>query len=399
MEGERQKYIKIWTIHSILYSFSTTISVTYYQAYAVKVLGFDVGALGNVTFLNLGAISIGNALGALIVYRLRSRRVLLWKIFTTLNLLFWALTGFSDSLNPYAIYLFIFLAQFGGAIGGLAYSDTISDLIPKSISVSVFSKVNTYTLSAAVLSLAISTAFSLNPRIGIIRLYRVLYGLALASAVLSASVLWLMKDIVKRENTMISFREFYGDVQRLLSEPPIRSYITFLSMFTFFVNIPGALWNYYIIKVFGGDETWISLNTISSTLANAIGNYIFGKLAGRVPRKKIIVFSIALISMVPIIFLFSNTMLRQIAMNAYSGFSWSAFNLLTGIYNLYLAGEKRIYMISLIGVTTNVLAAVATRIGAFVASINLLSMQLTFVVSAIGRLIMLFYARKRLVEL
>ena len=61
------RYYRIWLFHSILYSFSTTISMTYYQAYAIKVLGFDVDSVGNITFLNLAMTSLGNVMGPLLV--------------------------------------------------------------------------------------------------------------------------------------------------------------------------------------------------------------------------------------------------------------------------------------------------------------------------------------------
>jgi MFS family permease len=173
----------------------------------------------------------------------------------------------------------------------------------------------------------------------------------------------------------------------------------FVSLFTFFVNIPGALWNYYIIKVFGGTEMWISLNTISSSLANAIGNYVFGRASSKASYKRILACSTIPISLVPLLFLFSNSLEKQVLLNIFSGLSWSAYNLITGVYNLYLAGEDRVYMISLLGILTNIFAAISTRLGAAIASMNMLAMQLMFLVSFIGRLTMYIIARKLIAEI
>jgi len=397
VNSEWNKCYKIWVIHSILYSFSTSISMTYYQAYAIKILGFGVNEIGNITFLNLAAISLGNAIGVMLLNRVRSKRVLLWKAFTTLNLIFWALTGFSDIVMPRAIYTFVFVAQFGGAIGGLAYSDTIADTIPKSKAIEIFGKVNAYVLSSSVTGLSVATVIFLF--LDVRESYRIIYLMSLATAIASAGVLYLITDLVKRENIKVSLQQFYKKISEVIGDNAVKHYVIFVTLFTFFVNVPGALWNYYIIKIFRGTEMWISLNTISSTLANAIGNYIFGKASNRISHKNTLAYSTIPISLVPLLFLFSNSFEKQVMLNIFSGFGWSAYNLMTGIYNLYLAGEDRVYMISLLGITTNILAAIATRLGAAIASINMLLMQLTFLVSFIGRLAMYILARRYVIEI
>ncbi|MEM4914152.1 MAG: hypothetical protein QXX12_06340, partial [Nanopusillaceae archaeon] len=155
-------------------------------------------------------------------------------------------------------------------------------------------------------------------------------------------------------------------------------------------------WNYYIIKVFNGTELWISVNNIMNLVAGTLGNYLLSKVSHRLNPKKTIVYSIIPISFVPTIFLFSSTLSAQAVMNLYSGLSWTGFNLIVNIYNLYLAGEKRVYMIALLGVLNNLAASIASRLGSAIASINLLAMQMVFVMSTIGRLSMYFYARKNL---
>lgn len=397
MKNEWIKYYKIWVIHSILYSFSTTISVTYYQPYAIKILGFDANSLGNITLLNLLMVSLGNFLGSYIVNKFRTKRVVIWKVFTSANLLFWALTGFSDFINTNFIYLFVSFAQFAGATGGLAYVDTIGDMIPVQEAVKIFGRVNFLTLASSVLALSISLIiFNFSE---IFHAYRTIYLTALVTAIASALVLCLMKDLNMRENKDLTIAMLFKEFERQFSNNAIKGYIIFMSLFTFFVNLPNAIWNFYIIKVFKGNEYWVSLNTISSTLANALGNYILGRISHRISRKKVMTLSIIPISLVPALFLVSSTMEKQIALNVFSGFSWSGFNLITGIYNIYLGGEHRILMVSLLGILTNIFAGIASKIGASVASISLVSMNIVFILSFLGRLAMYFYARKNIVEL
>ncbi|MEL9940023.1 MAG: MFS transporter [Ignisphaera sp.] len=397
MDREWIKYYRIWVVHSIFYSFSTTISITYYQPYAIKVLGFDTNSLGNITLFNLLMVSLGNVLGSYIVNKFRARRVTVWKIFTSMNLLFWALTGFSDTVNENFIYLFISFAQLAGAVGNLAYVDTIGDMIPVQEAVKTFGKVNFYTLASSVLALSISLAiFNFYD---IHHAYRIAYAIALITAIVSATFLFLMKDLSRKENKNLSISILFREFKELLNSDAIKGYIVFMTIFTFFVNLPNAIWNFYIIKVFNGNENWISLNTISSTLANALGNYILGRVSHKISRKKVITFSTIPISLVPAFFLVSSTMDKQIALNIFSGFSWSAFNLVTGVYNIYLGRERRIFMVSLLGILTNISAGIASKVGASVASISLMMMNLVFILSFIGRLVMYFYAKKNIVEL
>ncbi|MEM4794846.1 MAG: MFS transporter [Ignisphaera sp.] len=389
------KYYWIWVIHSIFYSFAFTFSTAFYQAYAIRVLGYSVDELGNITFLNLAAISLGSFVSPILVNRYRHRRVVLWKVFTSLNIISWSLSGFSDIVSRYMLFFYIALAQFTGAIGGMAYSDLIADMIPKEKSIKIFSKVNTYTTLSSLVSLSISVSIFVGLGSSIVS-YRICYSITIVSAIISAAFLWKMKDLVQKKNEMTSIKYVIKVYRDIVRKDVARGYIVFISLFTFFANMPAALWNYYIIKVFNGTELWISVNNIMNLVAGTLGNYLLSKVSHRLNPKKTIVYSIIPISFVPTIFLFSSTLSAQAVMNLYSGLSWTGFNLIVNIYNLYLAGEKRVYMIALLGVLNNLAASIASRLGSAIASINLLAMQMVFVMSTIGRLSMYFYARKNL---
>lgn len=392
-----QKYIRIWILHSIFYSFSFTLTTTIYQAYAIRVLRFDVNELGNAVFITLAAVALGNFFAVPLVQRFRSRRVLLWKIFASINIVSWALTGFSDMLQRYTLIFFLAVAQLAGAIGGLAYSDTIADLIPREFSIKIFSKVSVYTVTASLISLVIS--FITFSRLGFVLLsYRICYILSFVTAVISSGMLWLMKDLVKKDNIGLSISSIISRYKNIVLDGKCKYYIASLTIFTFFINIPAALWNYYIIKIFNGNELWISVNTISSTLASAIGNYILSNLSHKLNPKKTVVYSSIFISFVPLLFLVSPTLETQALLNLFSGFSWAGFNLMINIYNLYLAGENRIYLVATLGILTNIGASIASRIGSAVSTISLTAMQSIFIASGLGRLAVFFYMRKKLPE-
>ncbi|MCS7111458.1 MAG: permease [Ignisphaera sp.] len=391
------RYYRIWVNHSIFYSFSSNISMVFHQAYAIRILGYSVDELGTLTFINLAFFALGNLVSPALLYRYRDRRVTIWKIFTSINIISWSLTGFSDiTLNKYVLYMLVAIAQLSGAVGNLAYSDTIADMIPKEESVRIFSRANTLFMSSALVALVTSVAL-----FGVVGpsllSYRICYTAAFITALISTALLLMMRDLTRRNPSALNLGALLKGYQNAMSSGKIKSYVMFMAIFTFSVNLPGALWNYYIINVFKGSETWISINTITSTLALSIGSYVLNRFYHRIEPKRILTISIIPISLFPLLFLAAHTMTYQALINLFSGFSWSAFNLIAGIYNLYIAEEKeRIYMLSMLGIASNLAAATSSKLGALVASISFTAMQSIFVASFVGRLLMYMYGKRRL---
>lgn len=390
-------WMRIWLLHSFFYGLSTTIPVTFYQAYAIRVLGFDVESVGTLTFINIFSISIGNFFGLLIVYRFRSWRLLLWKIFTSLNLVFWSTSGFTDLIGyPQLFPLFIGLAQFTGSIGGLAYSDNIADIVPRERSIKVFSRLGLYMTIATFIGL-LSSMYIFHQHVELLYGYRLCYSIALASALFSIVFLNMLWVVVERESVHITFKQVVSRFRMVSRDGGIRSYLIYMYALTFSTNLVGAIWNYYIIKVYHGDETWISLNNISSTLATMIGNYLLSRIHGRVKPRQMIITSTVLVSAIPIGFLYSPTMMLQVILNLYSGFTWSLLNNMANIYNLYLAGsENRIYLLSMLGIFNNLLASTASKIGSTISSYGLLYMNMMFIASGLGRLLSAIYGYRKL---
>lgn len=392
------KYYKTWLLYSVFYSFSTTMSTVFYQSYAIRVLNFEVEDLGNVTSLNIAMIALGNFNGLYLLHRFRNKRLMLWRTFISLNAVLWSLIGFMDLVegSRYLFYTCVALAQLSGAMGGLASSDTIADMVPRDLSVRVFSKLNTYVTASS--SVSLLTATVVFNSIGIsLHSYRVCYGLSMVSAIASAGLLMLIKDLNVRRSTVVNFKTFINGFKEVFDDVNLRSYASLMTMFMFAVNLPAALWNYYLIMVFGGSEVWISINNILNTFALALGSYILSKVSHRLNPRNTFIYSIIPISFVPVVFLMSSTMVSQALMNFYSGLSWSGFNLMTSVYNLYLPRESnRLYLLSTIGIANNLSAALASRLGASIASISLTAMQSVFVASCIGRLLSLIYAKRRL---
>jgi len=385
-----------WIAHSFFYSFSTSLSTVFYQAYAIRALNYNIEELGTLTFINISALSLGGFVGLLLVYRFREQRLILWKLFTSLNLIAWATSGFTDLTGIKLLFpLLVFIAQFSGSIGGLAYSDTIADVVPREDSIRVFSYVGVYTSAATLIGLVTGTVlFSL---MHYTVAYRIIYTVALCTALVSAWFLLTLWKLASRPSIKITLKDLAARFQRVVRSEGVKHYMVFITTYTFSVNLPAALWNYYIIRVFKGSEVWISVNSIASTLATVVGNYIVSKLHRLIKPRTVLITAAILIIPIPVLFLLASTITLQALLHLYSGFVWSFLNNMANIYNLYIAGgEDRVYFLSILSVFNNLSAATASRVGASIATLGLLHLQAVFILSALGRTASVIYAQRRL---
>ncbi|WP_276814571.1 MFS transporter [Desulfurococcus amylolyticus] len=396
----RRQWLNRWIYHSILYSLAVTLPSIFYQAYAIRALGFTVDEVGSLTFINISAIALGNLTGLPLVYRYRDRRVTIWKTFTSLNLLSWSLSGFTDIAGVKPLFpLSIGVAQYTGSIGGLAYSDTIADVVSRDESIRLFSRVNMFTTTAALIGLVLSIIVF--HAINNVKLaYRICYAISLLAALISIGFLASLWEMSKKPPQRIGPWLMASKFKSVMNAYAPRNYVSFMLLLTFSVNLPSALWNYYLIKVFHGDETWISLGNVSSTLASILGNYVVGRMHYRMKPRRVMILAVLPISSLPLVYLFSPTLPLQILFNIYSGFSWAFFNNMSNIYNLYLVGiDDRIYFLTMLGIANNVSASIASKTGSFIASMGLEYMKLVFIASSCLRLSSFFYAVKRVRDL
>lgn len=393
----KELWMRRWTLHSFFYSLAITASTTFYQAYAIRILKYNVDEVGSLTFVNISAIALGNFIGLLLVYRFRGKRVILWKVFALINLLMWSTSGFADLTKVKWLFpFFIGVAQLAGSIGSLAYSDTIADMVLREKSIGVFSKVNVFTTTATLIGLTAGvTIFSVIS--DVVLAYRIYYTLSFISSLISIAFLLSLWTVTESPSLNVTPKLVASKFKEITRQEDVKHYMLYMLILTFSVNLPSALWNYYLIKVFKGDESWISINSISSTLTSMLGYYIISKLHEKLEPKKVVVASTAFISVLPTMFLFAPSLPQQILFNAYSGFTWAFLNNMINIYNLYLANnDNRIYFLAMLGILNNLTASTATKIGSSIASIGVEYMRAVFIASSLGRLASMFYALKKL---
>jgi len=395
-EKERSRLLTLWRVESATYNFSMSISTTIAQAYAIKVLKFDLELLGTMVLIHLGTLGVGYLLGSVAVSVFRNRRILFWKLMGSLNRCLWALTGFSHNLPAeHRVWTFltaIATAQLSGSIAVVASGDVGADLVSREKAIKFFSSLSSINLVANSLGLAATTAFFniLPEEEG----YITTYSASLVFSAISSGFLLMLKDI-DPPASRTSFRDLVKDFTDVTGSSSCTSYVKVATLFTFIVNLPGALWNYYLLNVFGGNETWVTLKAIAANLSQSAGFRAWSRISRRMGLKKTLYVGIALTSPIPAAFIFLPNLPGQIALEAYSGFVWAAYNLANNIYTLYLPKRAlRVYFIAVLNIAGNTLASAASRLGASLASVSLVAMNSVFIASTLGRVATSVLARK-----
>ncbi|MEM1623289.1 MAG: MFS transporter [Sulfolobales archaeon] len=395
-EYERSRLLALWRAEAATYNFSMSMSTTIAQAYAIKVLKFDLELLGTMVLVHLGTLGVGYLLGSIVVSVFRNRRILFWKAMGLLNRCLWALTGFSHNLpsehRAWAFLTAIATAQLSGSIAAVASGDVGADLVGRERAVKFFSSLNSTNLVANSLGLVVATVFfNLLPEE---EGYVATYSTSLAFSAISSGFLLMLKD-VDPPASRTSIRDLVKDFTDVTRSSSCTSYIKVAALFTFIVNLPGALWNYYLLNVLGGNETWVTMKAIAANLSQSAGFRVWSRVSRRLGLKKTLYVGIALTSPIPTAFIFLPSLPGQIALEVYSGFVWAAYNLANSIYTLYLPKRVlRVYFIATLNVSVNTLASVASRVGASVASVSLLAMNSVFIASTLGRVIASVLARR-----
>ena len=183
--------------------------------------------------------------------------------------------GFSHLLpgEAGAAYLLssVATAQFAGSVAGIAAGDVGAYLVSRERAVRFYSSLNSLALLANCLGLATATAlFHLAPAYPALEAYSVAYGTALASSLASTSLLAMLEDLNPPSSSARApdaLREFAN----VSKSPDCSSYVRLATLFTVVVNLLGALWSHYLLTVFRGSESWVTLKAIAANPGQALG--------------------------------------------------------------------------------------------------------------------------------
>lgn len=213
-------------------------------------------ALGILVMIQLGSTGPGAVAGVVVINAHRARRKLLWLLFGAVNRPGWAGTIFTvlipSPLGIYVLYTIVALVQASGSIAGIAAGDVGADLVARERAAAYFGKLNGPNNLASPLSLVATTAiFSYFQGLGEIEKgYWASCATSLASAAFSTAALYTIRDSPSTVQEIMGSKsrgvlEIYREI---LGSGEARTYISMVTLYTAFTNLPAALWNYYLSR-------------------------------------------------------------------------------------------------------------------------------------------------------
>lgn len=359
------KGIRIWYIESATYNFSVNISAGLVNALAIKLLGYGPLELGLLTALRIIAIGLSQLPAALLISYYREKRKLLWLIFGAINRLGWAAMPvallFPRSEGLALLSAMNFAVQFAGGIAGVAASDTLGDMIPPSYSATAFSKANQINYLSIAVANGLAIAIFASP-LGVVDKYTYAYSLSFGVATLSTALLYLIPD----PGVSASARGYpiAVNVFEVVKRRELSNYLKVISIFNFAVNIPAPFWDLLVMDATGGNEVFVIAKNFASLVAKVPSARLWKSYMIKHGTKKTIVIGLAGTSVVPVLYADIVSPLELIGVEVYSGVVWASVDLATTIYNIYLPPSAvRPLFLSSVGITSNVMAGIASAIG------------------------------------
>ncbi len=292
------------------------------------------------------------------------------------------------------------VVQISGAVAGIASTDTLADMIRPSAAtrfLSVVSSINnTVALLALILSLVVFNTISID------RAYWVLYIVALASAVISTMALASLKDVkVARGDgsTLTNSLDLISKYKSVVLETPTaRRYLAVTSAFHLAVNIPAPFWDYYIMVVIGGDESWVTVKNITMLSSKALALRILAPLIDSMGAKRSLYISMTAVSPIPLLYYNATSVLELVGTSVFSSIAWTPWDVASALYVYYLVSDdRRPAFTSLQSISSNMAATLGSAIGSWIRA--RLGIYHVFLASSILRLAIAMLAYRMTPEL
>jgi len=175
----------------------------------------------------------------------------------------------------------------------------------------------------------------------------------------------------------------------------IRSHPAFVALglvmvvWNFSINIAGPFFNVYMVQNLKFTATMVGVQSIVSTVASLIVQRRVGRLADRLGFRRVMLISMILIPILPAGWVFITHFWQVIALNAFGGLAWGAFNLVSFNFLLSIIPESQRARYSAI---YQILITLALALGAAFGSwvVTQWGYQAIFAASAIGRIVAVF---------
>ncbi len=316
-----------------------------------------------------------------------SLQALTWLPIIFLSLLFWK--SLFASYLPYLLITFYTLYAIFGSIATPAWFSLLGDIVPDNVRGKYFGKRNKIAGSVGLVS-TLTAAFLLDffKTKGLILLgFSVLFFLASIARFISAYYFkkHYQTKFKQKKKFYFSFLQFLAGIRKY----NFAKFSLFASCMHISVMVASPFFAVYMLNELEFSYTTFIIVTLSSSLANLLLMPIWGKFSDKYGRKETMTLSTILISIMPILWLFSSSPYYLILPQIIGGIGWAGFSLASFnfIYDS-TSPEKRAFCVSYYNILLGIGIFIGSALGGLILqkipllNLNMNKFFIVFLISA-----------------
>ncbi|GKX30935.1 hypothetical protein SH1V18_34150 [Vallitalea longa] len=384
--------IKINIYNGIAFSVSINLVKPYFAKFAERLGGNDYHfALINSLPALLSVFAF--LPGALIIESAKSKTKITGKFLLAQKLIYLliVIVPFLGTVNkPLLFVLLIGFMNFPGSIAIMGYQSSMGDIFTPRNRGRAMSLRNRYSDAIRlIISFLSGQALTLIPKTPAqtITMYQIFFFIAFIFGILELIMLRRFKNRQDKEE-IVKEKYFTLFLQTFKDIPKHKKLITFMIcslMFHFGWQMGWPLFSIYQIKILGANESWLSIMTIVSGACSIITSTIWAKFADKKGNSFGLALATLGMSITPILYVLSDTMLQLVFFNIIAGISTAGTILI--LLNLLLEvtpDKNRTIYIAIYSIFINISATIAPLFSVWLKDMT--SIYFTLILVAILRL-------------
>ncbi|TAL56430.1 MAG: MFS transporter [Nanoarchaeota archaeon] len=319
-------------VYSILdgsfYSLMAGFGESFFSAFAIflKASNMEIGLIGSLPQA-LGAIAQLFSTKLIKLFHSRKKPILINAFLEGIMFVPMLLTFFMGKFRVIYFLLFVCLYWIFGMLINPAWMSWMGDLVKPNERGKYFGRRNKFTGFFTLVALLISGYILLTSMNNEYFGFVIIFGIAMVARLFSSFFLSMMYDpgVVQVPGSSFSLIEF-------IKKARYNNYglfVFFLTSMNFSVYLAAPFFAAYMLKDLHLDYFTYTLIIAVPIVVKFFTNNAWGSVSDRFGSRKILTMTALLISINPILWLFSKNILYLILIQAYSGFVWAGFELST----------------------------------------------------------------------
>ncbi len=367
-------------------------------AIALKASNAQVGLLGSLPNLVSSLFQIKSPL---LIEKFGKRKSLVG-LFVFLNSLIWIPIILTPFLFPkdlavwFLIFLVIIYAVLNG-MGGPAWASMMSDLVSEKTRGKYFGYRNTILGFVTLISILIS-GFILDifsKKSSAFYGFVFIFVLAFISRVISWFYLSKMYEPkYNRSRIIFKFKDFLKKINS-----PFGKFVIFYFLITLGTNIAGPFFSVYMLRDLKFTYLTYTLLTVFASLGSIIGMSLWGRYIDEYGNIKILKLTGISVSILPLLWLFSQSPIYLMFVQILGGFSWAGFGLAGFNYIFSTTLDKRAYYVAYFNVFVGIGAFIGASLGGIMSTVLLSNLLILFFISGVSRFLACIFMFNKLREI